>query len=105
MSNTANIRPWWIFNFCKVSMAMYWDVAEIRVQDDTSVWVRFQDGLEGIVLFLPTAFRSVFACLRDPAVFRLARIEDGVLTWPGELDLAPDAMHEAIAAHGNWELD
>ena len=86
-------------------MAMYWDVIEMNVQDNASVWVRFHDGLEGVVQFLPSAFHGVFACLRDPAAFRMARIEDGVLTWPGELDLAPDAMHETIAAHGKWVLD
>lgn len=31
--------------------------------------------------------------------------QDGVLTWPGELDLAPDAMHDAISLHGKWILD
>lgn len=86
-------------------MAMYWDVTEIIVQDNTSVWVRFQDGSEGVVQFLPSAFRGVFSGLRDPLAFRRAHIEDGVLTWPGELDLAPDAMHEAIAANGKWVLD
>lgn len=67
--------------------------------------MRFHDGLEGDVLFMPSAFRAVFARLKNPQSFREARVEDGVLTWPGELDLAPDAMHEAIAVHGKWMLD
>jgi len=86
-------------------MAMHWDITAIEIKDDHAVWVRFEDGLEGMVQFLPSAFRGVFTQLRDPDVFRLARIEDGVLTWPGELDLAPDAMHVAIAATGMWVLD
>ena len=57
------------------------------------------------VIFLPSAFRGVFARLSQPAEFRQARLQDGVLTWPGELDLAPDAMHQAIAQHGQWVLD
>lgn len=84
---------------------MYWDVTAIEVREDSAVWVRFQDGVEGIVQFLPSAFRGVFARLREPSEFRQARIEDGVLTWPGELDLAPDAMHAAIAVQGMWVLD
>jgi hypothetical protein len=24
--------------------------------------------------------------------------------WPGDLDLAPDAMHAQIKAHGRWVL-
>lgn len=86
-------------------MHMNWDVTEVKVQNDTALHVRFQDGLEGEVQFLPSAFRGVFACLKDPQAFRQARVQDGVLTWPGELDLAPDAMHDAIAAHGRWVLD
>jgi hypothetical protein len=45
---------------------------------------------------------GVFAALRDPAIFAQARVEYGVVTWPGELDLAPDAMHEAIKQYGTW---
>jgi hypothetical protein len=26
------------------------------------------------------------------------------VVWPGELDLAPDAMHAAIQKHGVWSL-
>lgn len=86
-------------------MHMPWDVTAINIKTDTALRVRFHDGLEGDVEFLPSAFRGVFVGLKDPQAFRQARVQDGVLTWPGELDLAPDAMHEAIAAHGKWVLD
>lgn len=86
-------------------MSMHWDVTEAIIQDNTSVWVRFRDGREGIVQFMPTAFRGVFAGLREPGAFKQVRIEDGVLTWPGDLDLAPDAMHAAICDNGKWILD
>lgn len=86
-------------------MHMNWDVTDVKVQNDNALRVRFQDGLEGEVQFLPSAFRGVFAGLKDPQAFRQAYVNDGVLTWPGELDLAPDAMHDAIAAHGKWVLD
>jgi hypothetical protein len=29
---------------------------------------------------------------------------DGVVTWPGELDLAPDAMHDELQKNGGWLL-
>jgi hypothetical protein len=29
----------------------------------------------------------------------------GVVTWPGEIDLAPDAMYKAIQQNGEWLLD
>lgn len=84
---------------------MYWDITALEVKNESAVWVRFQDGVEGVVQFLPSAFRGVFEPLREPDAFQQARIEAGVLTWPGELELAPDAMHAAIAVEGKWVLD
>jgi hypothetical protein len=28
----------------------------------------------------------------------------GAVVWPGELDLAPDAMHAAIKELGEWQI-
>lgn len=83
---------------------MEWDITEVKVVGDYTLWVRFRDGLEGAVTFLPGFFRGVFSPLRDHAQFQQVRVVDGVVTWPGELDLAPDAMHHEIRAHGEWVL-
>lgn len=87
-------------------MSAYWRVTEVRVVGDYAVWVRFKDGLEGVVRFLPGFFRGVFSHLSDPAKFRQVTVVGGAVTWPGELDLAPDAMHEEIKQRGGeWEVD
>ncbi len=87
-------------------MAAYWRVNEVRVIDDYAVWVRFVDGLEGVVRFLPGFFRGVFSHLIDPAQFRQVTVVGGAVTWPGDLDLAPDAMHEEIKRHGGeWVVE
>lgn len=83
---------------------MEWDVVDLQIRDDHVLWVRFRDGIQGIVEFMPSAFRGVFAGLRDPVLFRRASVVDGVVTWPGELDIAPDAMHAEIARSGRWVL-
>ena len=41
-------------------MSAYWRVSEVRVIEDYAVWVRFKDGLEGVVRFLPGFFRGGF---------------------------------------------
>ena len=69
--------------------------------------VRFIDGLEGLVdmsalVHAPGA--GVFAALADPKRFAEAGIEYGAVAWPGEIDLAPDAMYAAIKANGEWIL-
>jgi hypothetical protein len=49
-----------------------WDVVDLQTRDDCVLWVRLHDGVEGIVQFMPSAFRDVFADLRDPVQFRRA---------------------------------
>ena len=68
--------------------------------DSRSMRVRFRDQVEGEVRFAPGFFRGVFAHLTDPARFAEARIDMGAVTWPGELDLAPDRMHDDIVRDG-----
>jgi len=43
----------------------------------------------------------VFAALADKAVFAQVRNDLGAPTWPGEIDIAPDAIHDAIAGSGD----
>jgi hypothetical protein len=47
---------------------------------------------------------GAFARLADPALFAQVTLDDGAVAWPGELDLAPDAMHSAIQEHREWTL-
>ena len=41
-------------------------------------------------------FDGVFAPFADPTFFEQATLEDGVVVWPGGLDIAPDAMYYEI---------
>jgi hypothetical protein len=47
---------------------------------------------------------GVFAALIDPSLFEQVALDYGAVTWPGEIDLAPDAMHAAIQELGEWSL-
>jgi hypothetical protein len=69
--------------------------------------VAFADGLTGLVdisglVHSPQA--GVFAKLADPALFAQVRLDYGAVAWPGEVDLAPDAMYAAIQEHKIWLL-
>lgn len=81
---------------------MEWDVIEVKAEPDFQLQVRFEDGTSGRVRFMPGAFRGVFTRLEDPAEFAKVGIEFGAVTWPGELDLAPDAMYDEIKASGEF---
>jgi hypothetical protein len=67
--------------------------------------VQFFDGTVGLVemkSLIESPDAGIFAALREPSVFKTATIEIGTVTWPNGADLAPDAMHDALAAHGEW---
>jgi hypothetical protein len=86
---------------------MPWRVAVVEPLPNFMLRVRFNDGLEGIVemaSLIRSADAGVFAVLADPTIFGKVGVAHGAVTWPGELDLAPDAMHQEIQAQGRWVL-
>lgn len=85
-----------------------WRVAEVEALPGFRLRVRFNDGTTGIVDmadFVKSDEAGVFAALRNERLFRQVTTRLGAVTWPGDLDLAPDAMHRAISEHGTWTLD
>ena len=82
-------------------------IAAVEALPKFRLWVRFNDGTEGevnIAAIVNSPEAGVFAALRDEALFRQAHLKWGAVTWPGELDLAPDAMYDEIKQHGEWIL-
>ncbi len=82
-----------------------WRRAAVEALADYALKVRFNDGLEGQVamrrlIFSPEA--GAFAALADAALFEQVYLDYGAVTWPGEIDLAPDAMRRHIEAAGVW---
>jgi hypothetical protein len=67
--------------------------------------MKFIDGTRGAVdlsLLVQSAQAGVFAALRDPGLFSEVYLKYGSVTWPGEIDLAPDAMYDEIRKTGRW---
>lgn len=84
-----------------------WRVCEVKTLEHYRLQVRFVDGLKGYVDLLPLVTgknAGVFSVLRDTELFDRAYLDHGAVTWPGELDLAPDAMYDVIKEHGVWVL-
>lgn len=84
-----------------------WRVTAVEALPGFRLRVAFADGLTGTVdmsrmVHSPKA--GVFAALADPYLFAQVKLDLGAVTWPGELDLAPDAMHAAIQEHKVWSL-
>ena len=85
-----------------------WRVRTVAALPEYRLSVEFMDGLTGIVdlrdlVTSPQA--GVFVSLRDRVLFDQVRLEYGAVTWPGEIDLAPDAMHAEIQRNGQWVVE
>jgi hypothetical protein len=83
------------------------DVQNVIPLPGYRIAVRFMDGVSGLVdlsALVVSPEAGVFEQLKDPEIFNQVRIEYGAVTWPGEIDLAPDAMHDELAARGEWVL-
>ncbi len=82
-----------------VSEGVPWQVESFRTLEGYHIWIRFKDGTEGIVDLESDVMdqdAGVFEILRDPIVFRQVSVVGGALTWPGGIDVAPDAMYDDI---------
>ncbi len=83
---------------------MEWSVVKVEPKAPLALMVRFADGTEGVVRFEASHLTGVFEPLKNPEIFRQARVEFGAVTWPGNIDLAPDAMYREIKQTGEWVL-
>ena len=79
---------------------MYWDVVEVKAESGYRLFVRFTDGTSGEVHLDLSELSGVLAPLRDPLFFERAFVDHGAVAWPGDIDLAPDAMYEQVVRQG-----
>jgi hypothetical protein len=77
---------------------MHWDVIEVKPEPGYRLFVRFKDGLAGRVRLRPEELTGALAPLADVQFFGRVLIDCGAVAWPGEIDLAPDAMYAQIAS-------
>lgn len=73
---------------------------EVTFVDGTAGEVRMKEFLEG-----ETVTGTVFEPLRNPQLFGQVHVVLGAVGWPTGADLAPDAMYDAIRAHGYWTVE
>lgn len=84
-----------------------WRVKALSVLPDYRLAVTFMDGTNGIVDFsavLTAKECGVFEALKDKACFDQARLDLGVVTWPGGADMDPGWMYEQVRANKLWSV-
>jgi Protein of unknown function (DUF2442) len=89
-----------------VRPVMPWRVAGLEALPSFRLRVRFLGGLEGVVdmsALIASPNAGVFAALADSEAFSRAFVRLGAVCWPGDLDIAPDAIYVAIKASDRRE--
>lgn len=80
-------------------------IIAFEVLDNYRVRLRFDDGVEGTVDLSRLVGHGVFAAWGDYGFFRRAFLaQQGALTWPGELDLCPDALYLEVTGRQPEDL-
>lgn len=91
----------------RITCTVSWRLIKVQSLPDYRLEVEFNDGAHGYVEMsqrVKSANAGVFAALKDVNIFNQVHLEHGAVTWPGEIDLAPDAMHDEIVRNGVWIL-
>jgi hypothetical protein len=69
-------------------------VAAVEPIEDYQLLIRLSDGRQGLFDMKPYLDLGVFQELKDPAYFRLVKVEEhfGGIVWPHEQDLSPETI-------------
>jgi hypothetical protein len=85
-----------------------WSIIHFTLLPDYKIEVSFADGTCGIADLAPRLSQGPlgdgFDPLCDEKLFSRVFLEHGALTWPGGIDLAPDAMYQRIRVAGTSVL-
>jgi hypothetical protein len=76
-----------------------WRLKKVLPHSNYMLEVKFLDGTHGTVKMSELVLgdkAGIFAVLKDLSLFNQVYIQHGAITWPGEIDLAPDAIYDAI---------
>ena len=68
-------------------------VTAVQALPDYRLSLTFDNGEHKYFDMSPYLQFPVFQRLQNPGFFGLARIDYGTVTWPGEIDIAPETLY------------
>ena len=70
------------------------EVTAVQAVPDFRLVLTFSTGERRLFDMRPYLHYPVFRRLENQAFFDLARVDYGTVTWPGEIDIAPETLYE-----------
>lgn len=70
---------------------------EVKPLEGYRLWIRYSDGVEGVVDLSDLVGKGVFAAWEDPREFEKVHIgSGGEIAWDDQIDLCADALYLRI---------
>ncbi len=78
-------------------------VDSLRVLPDFRLWLRFNDGVEGVADLSSEMTGAIFEPLQHPEQFATAWLDPELQTvaWPNGADIAPEFLHALVLKSAN----
>ena len=73
------------------------EVNSVEAISDFGLVLTFNNGERRHFDMRPYLHYPVFRRLLNPGYFSLARVDYGTVTWPGDIDIAPETLYECSA--------
>lgn len=70
------------------------NVIAVKALPNYCLWVTFENNEQKCFDMKPYLNATVFQPLKNPSFFELAQVDYGTVTWPNEIDIAPETLYE-----------
>jgi hypothetical protein len=78
---------------------------EVKPLKNYRIWIKYSDGVEGVIDLSDLAGKGVFTVWQDYREFQKVHIgPSGEIAWSEEIDLCPDAIYMKITGKRPEEL-
>ena len=80
--------------------SMMHTITECRAESNYTLWIRFDDGLEGSVNLGDLVLTESFQAISDEATFARVAIDpvSNAVTWAGGIKLDPEVLYRDLAS-------
>ena len=80
-------------------------VEKAIARDNFHLWLRFNDGVEGVADLSDLAGRGVLTAWADRTVFEAVTVTaSGAVEWPGHIDICADSLYLRVTGKEAAEL-
>lgn len=73
---------------------MLLDVVKVKVQHDFALFLEFDNGEHRFFDMKPIMDEKPWVQLRTGNRFQAAFVDNGTVTWPGNIDIDPETLYE-----------